>query len=209
MSRDHIETTPVIPRKSEERRVSMSTHRASIFSPEIELLKRRREVLIHMSSEAAEAEQLRKDIETLERELRYASRYHEQTTKAQQKVKLKGGVKLFTRPKVRAYFNREKLFKSRGDNEYAATSSLSLFTDLLFVGVLATTGQLAVIDSDPINLARFIVQFLPSWRIWCFVRDIVSIYEMNAASQRFIILWILFLLVGFTVKYAFLCCADN
>jgi hypothetical protein len=209
MLHDHVERIPVISRKSEEPRLSISNRHASIYSPEIELLKRRRENLIHNFTEAAEAEQLRKEIETLEREARIAARHHEETTKIPQKVKPKGGVKFFTRPKVRAYFNGEKLFKSRGDNEYAATSSLSLFTDLLFVGVLATTGQLAVIDSNPINLARFIVQFLPGWRIWCFIRDIVSIYEMNAASQRFIILWILFLLVGFTVKYDFLCCADN
>ena len=111
------------------------------------------------------------------------------------------GAKVFARPKVRAYFQGNRLFKSRGDNEYAATASISLFTDLLFVGVLAETGNLAVLGSNAINLLWFIVQFLSSWRIWCCIRDIVAMYEMNAASQRFLVLYILCLLIGFTCKY--------
>jgi hypothetical protein len=197
--KDDLEDKPVVPRaKLENERASISNRRASI-SPEIQVLKRRREELRRNHPEVAEFERLRKEIETLERETQHTQR-QEEAVQPPHKVKIRDGVKFFARPKIRAYFNGEKLFKSRGDNEYAATSSISLFTDLLFVGVLAETGSLAVVSSDSINLARFIVLFLPSWRIWCYIRDIVSMYEMNAASQRFIILWILWLLVGFTVK---------
>jgi hypothetical protein len=197
--KDDLEDKPVVPRaKLEDESASISNRRA-LISPEIQVLNRRREELRRNHPEVAESERLRKEIETLERETHHTQR-QEEAVQPPHKVKIRDGVKFFARPKIRAYFNGEKLFKSRGDNEYAATSSISLFTDLLFVGVLAETGSLAVVSSDSINLARFIVLFLPSWRIWCYIRDIVSMYEMNAASQRFIILWILWLLVGFTVK---------
>ena len=175
--------------------------RQSISNPRIDFLKRRREDLLRIHPEVAESEQLRKDIERLERDAHNTKRHpHDKDGEKVKKGKEGGGVKFLTRPKLRGYFHRTQLFKSRGDNEYAATTSISLFTDLLFVGVLAETGGLAVVDSNPINLLRFIVQFLPSWRIWCYVRDIVAMYEMNAVSQRFLILWILCLLIGFTVK---------
>jgi hypothetical protein len=183
--------------------LSTASHesRQSISNPQIDVLKRRREDLLRIHPEVAESEQLRRDIERLEREAHNAK--HHPHDKDGEKAKNKGGgVKFLTRPKLRGYFHRTQLYKSRGDNEYAATTSISLFTDLLFVGVLAETGGLAVVDSNPINLLRFIVQFLPSWRIWCYVRDIVAMYEMNAVSQRFLILWILCMLIGFTVKSA-------
>jgi hypothetical protein len=186
------------PGKLEAGRQLISKRRRSSVSPQLDILRRRREDLLHRSPEAAESERLRKEIDTLEREVHH-NKSHEELP-ALEKTKSKGGVKFFSRPKLRAYFDGERLFKSRGDNEYAATSSISLFTDLLFVGVLAETGKLVVSTSNSINVLVFLTQFLPSWRIWCYIRDFVSMYEMNAASQRFVILWILWLLVGFTVK---------
>jgi hypothetical protein len=187
-----------LPPRSDGTRQSISSKHTT---PQIDSLRRRREDLLRTHPEVAESEQLRKEIERLERETHKSELHTHDTERAKgEKVKEGGGVKFLTRPKLRAYFHRSQLFKSRGDNEYAATASISLFTDLLFVGVLAETGGLAVVDSDAINLLRFIVQFLPSWRIWCYVRDIVATYEMNAVSQRFLILWILCMLIGFTVK---------
>lgn len=176
-------------------------HRGSL-NPRIEILRRQREELQHRSPEAAEAERLRKEIETLMREDRHTEKHEKEELRAKKQKAKDGGVKFFVRPKIRAYFHGTQLFRSIGDNEYAATTSISLFTDLLFVGVLAETGTL--ISSDAFSLMRFIVQFLPSWRIWCYIRDIVAIYEMNAVSQRFLILWILALLIGFTTKSFFL-----
>jgi hypothetical protein len=188
----------VIAFSDPQRPSTSSKHRAS--TPQIEILKERRDQLRRNHPEVVEAERLRKEIETLERQAIRHEHAAEDGAKLK-KVKSTDGVKFFTRPKIRAYFQGARLFKSRGDNEYAATASISLFTDLLFVGVLAETGNLAVVNSETINLLRFIVQFLPSWRIWCYIRDIVAMYEMNAVSQRFLILWILCLLIGFTCKY--------
>jgi len=174
-----------------------SKHRGSV-NPRIEILRRRREELHRRSPEAAEAERIRKEIETIMREDRRVERQEKEEAKAKKAKAKDSGVKFFVRPKIRAYFHGPLLFRSQGDHEYAATASISLFTDLLFVGVLAETGTL--ISNDGLSLMRFIVQFLPSWRIWCYIRDIVAIYEMNAVSQRFLILWILALLIGFTTK---------
>jgi len=175
-----------------------SRHRHTVNS-QIEVLRRRREELQHQHPEVLEAERLRKEIETLEREARREA--HEEEHELKKNKRPHEGVKFFTRPKVRAYFRGTRLFRSRGDNEWAATASISLFTDLLFVGVLAETGSLAVSNSESLHIVDFVVQFLPSWRIWCYVRDIVAIYEMNAVSQRFIVLAILCLLIAFTVKF--------
>jgi len=186
----------------EGRRSFNSKHRPSL-NFKIEILRHQRETLLHESLEAAEAERLRKEIETLERDDRVVEKHEKeevQKKRRAQKSNKDEGVKFFVRPKIRAYFRGTQLFRSQGDHEYAATTSISLFTDLLFVGVLAETGALISPDGD--SLLRFIVQFLPSWRIWCYIRDIVAIYEMNAVSQRFLILWILALLIGFTTKYS-------
>jgi len=186
------------PRPSSDVRASFSSkHRRSV-NPRIDILRRRREALLHQSYEAAESERLRKEIETLEREDRHVEKLEKKQHKAKKEKAKDMGVKFFVRPKIRAYFRGPQLFQSQGDNEYAATTSISLFTDLLFVGVLAETG--ALISDNGESLIRFIVLFLPSWRIWCYIRDIVAIYEMNAVSQRFLILWILALLIGFTTK---------
>jgi hypothetical protein len=174
-----------------------SKHRGSV-NPRIDILRRQREALLHQSHEAAESERLRKQIETLEREDRHVEKHEKEQHKAKKEKAKDLGVKFFVRPKIRAYFHGSQLFQSQGDHEYAATTSISLFTDLLYVGVLAETGDL--IGDNGESLIRFIVLFLPSWRIWCYIRDIVAIYEMNAVSQRFLILWILALLIGFTIK---------
>ena len=190
----------------------ISHHRPSFFSPQIEELRRRREELRRKSPEVAESDRLLHEITRLERESRAGDRrpsknlekaISETSSSDLEKIHSKLRTKFFSRPKIRAYFHRERLYKSiTADNEDVATSCLSLFTDLLFVGVLAETGQLAVLgDGGSISLVRFIVQFLPSWRIWCYIRDIVAIYEMNAISQRSLILWVLSLLVGFVTKY--------
>ena len=185
----------------------MSTPKHALLAPDIESLeleelKQRRKELRRKHPEIAESDRLDVQIETIEREAQIAARRYDDLnrTSTLEKVVSNGAVKLFARPKIRAYFRGEQLFRSRGDNEYAATSSISLFTDLLFIGVLAETGSIAVINGSALNLGRFIIYFLPSWRIWCFIRDLVATYEMNAASQRFMILFILWLLVGFTVK---------
>src|SRR5579862_2074526 len=186
---------------SSDSRPSIFVRRRNTANPhrDIEVLRQRLAELRRSHPEVAESERLRKEITALERQ--HHKEEMEEEIRELQRITSKHDVKFITRPKMRAYFRGSRLFRSLGDNEWAATSSISLFTDLLFVGVLAVTGNMAVTSSEAIDLAQFVVQFLPSWRIWCFIRDIVAIYEMNAVSQRFLILWILCLLVGYTVKY--------
>jgi hypothetical protein len=179
---------------------SLKHRRSTLTNPEIELLKREREDLRRKHPQISESERLSEKIESLERQTRILLRHEHEEAKRLKDIKPVGGMKFISRPKIRAYFHGSELFRSCGDNEYAATTSISLFTDLLFVGVLAVTASVAVVSSEASNLLRFVVQFLPSWRIWCYIRDIVAMYEMNAASQRFLVLWVLCLLVGFTVK---------
>jgi hypothetical protein len=197
IEKGHARKASAAVRTSIDGRPSVSKRRASL-NPEIELLRRRRDELHRNYPEVVEAERLRKEIEALERESR--KEVKEEEHQAKKVLKAYHGVKFVARPKLRAYFEGTKLFRSRGDHEWAATTSISLFTDLLFVGVLAETGSLAVSNDDGIDIVNFVIQFLPCWRIWCYIRDIVALYEMNAVSQRFIILWILCLLVTFTVK---------
>jgi hypothetical protein len=191
-------------------RASISSRRFSVTNPEVEKLRQRRLELRHDPAVAEDAK-LRKQIEKIEKEIHTAQREEKKREEAKlhapggggrnqlHRIKSNDGVMFLARPKIRAYFHHDELFRSRGDHEYAATSSVSLFTDLLFVGVLAVSG--ALIDESGISLLEFMVAFLPAWRMWCYVRDIVSIYEMNAVSQRFLILWILSILIGFTLKY--------
>ena len=109
-------------------------------------------------------------------------------------------IKFIERPKVRAYYSGTRLFKSKSDDVDLSTESIGLFTDFLFVGITALAGDVAIDSADSFSYFQFAVAFLASWRLWNFVRDIVSLFEMGALSQRVLILWILICLVGFATN---------
>ena len=110
-------------------------------------------------------------------------------------------IRLLARPKVRAYYKGDRLFKSINDDEQLATNSIGLFVDFLFVAITSLAGNIAVDSEDfSIGIALYCVTFIPAWRLWHFIRDIISVFEMNALSQRVLILWILICLVGFATN---------
>ena len=110
-------------------------------------------------------------------------------------------IRLLVRPKVRAYYKGDRLFKSINDDEEFATNSIGLFVDFLFVAITSLAGNIAV-DSDDISvgIALYFVTFVPAWRLWHYIRDIISVFEMNALSQRLLVLLILICLVGFATN---------
>jgi len=68
-----------------------------------------------MSPEVAESEHLRKQIETLERELHSAERHeHEDKSNRLKRFKSKEGRKYITRPKIRAYFEATDYSGAKG-----------------------------------------------------------------------------------------------
>ncbi|KAG8872640.1 hypothetical protein FRB98_009501 [Tulasnella sp. 332] len=105
------------------------------------------------------------------------------------------GRQLYKTPVLRQYFYQGVLWRAENSEEVA---SFELFIDLLYVGIIAVIGDKATEDPTGTGLLRFCVTFIPSWRIWSDVSDLISRFETDDTYQRVNILFILVCLLGYT-----------
>ncbi|KAG9037938.1 hypothetical protein FRB95_003331 [Tulasnella sp. JGI-2019a] len=106
-------------------------------------------------------------------------------------------MKLYKAPVLRQYFYQGVLWRAEHSEEVA---SFELFIDLLYVGIIAVIGDKANEDPSGMGLLRFCVTFVPSWRIWSDVSDLISRFETDDTYQRVNILFILVCLLGYTAN---------
>lgn len=68
------------------------------------------------------------------------------------------------------------------------------------MGIIAINGDHALEDPTGLELLRFVVTFLMSWKIWADVQQIISWFETNDIVQRIQILFLIALLLGLTTN---------
>lgn len=84
--------------------------------------------------------------------------------------------------------------------EERSSSKFELFFDLLFVGVVHQMSDAAAESPNGLGLVKYILTFCPAFSIWSDVRDVMNQMGTDDVSQRFYILWIMALLVGYTIN---------
>jgi hypothetical protein len=80
------------------------------------------------------------------------------------------------------------------------SSKFELFFDLLFVGVVHQMSDAAAESPNGLGLVKYILTFCPAFSIWSDVRDVMNQMGTDDVSQRFYILWIMALLVGYSIN---------
>lgn len=70
----------------------------------------------------------------------------------------------------------------------------------LAVGIIAINGDHALEDPTGLELLRFVVTFLMTWKIWADVQQIISWFETNDILQRIQILFLIACLLGLTTN---------
>ncbi|KAK0639726.1 hypothetical protein B0T16DRAFT_450341 [Cercophora newfieldiana] len=106
-------------------------------------------------------------------------------------------MRLWRKPVVKQYFHRGLLWRAA---EHTEVMSFELFFDLLYVGIIAINGDHALEDPTGLELLRFVVTFLMSWKIWADVQQIISWFETNDILQRVQILFLIACLLGLTTN---------
>jgi low temperature requirement protein LtrA len=90
-------------------------------------------------------------------------------------------MKIWKRPVVRQYFHKGLLWRAAEKEEVA---SFELFVDLLYVGLIAINGDKAAEGADGSAFLLFCVTFIPSWKLWSEITQLVSWFETG--STRFL-----------------------
>ncbi|KAK4448935.1 hypothetical protein QBC34DRAFT_485330 [Podospora aff. communis PSN243] len=106
-------------------------------------------------------------------------------------------LRLFRRPIIKQYFHRGLLWRA---SEHTEVLNFELFFDLLYVGIIAINGDHALEDPTGLELLRFVVTFLMTWKIWSDIQQIISWFETNDIAQRIQILFLMALLLGVTTN---------
>ncbi|KAF3159794.1 hypothetical protein TWF788_003524 [Orbilia oligospora] len=106
-------------------------------------------------------------------------------------------IRVWKRPVIRQYFHKGLLWRAKENEEVA---SFELFVDLLYVGILAVLGDRASEEPSANAFLRFCIAMIPSWKLWNDIGLLVSWFEADDLVQRFIVLFILSCLFGFTTN---------
>ncbi|KAI9819803.1 MAG: hypothetical protein M1832_003878 [Thelocarpon impressellum] len=106
-------------------------------------------------------------------------------------------VVFFKKPVVRQYFHKGLLWRASNTEEVA---SFELFVDLLYVGLIAITGDTASEHPSGSSLLRFAVSFILSWKIWTDLTLIISWFETDDILQRICVLFVMTCLFGYTTN---------
>lgn len=106
-------------------------------------------------------------------------------------------LKFFKVPVVRQYFHKGLLWRASDQQEVA---NFELFTDLLYVGIIAINGDYASEDATGLSLLHFIITFTMSYKIWNEMTLIVGWFKTNDLAQRLSVLFMLSCLVGYTLN---------
>jgi low temperature requirement protein LtrA len=108
-------------------------------------------------------------------------------------------MKFYKKPVMRQYRHKGLLWRA---SETAEVSSYELFLDLLYVGILAVTGDAAVEAANAEGFAQFAVSFIMAWKIWSDLSTALSWIVMDDIVRRLSIMFIMIILLGLSTNMA-------
>ncbi|KAF2672246.1 hypothetical protein BT63DRAFT_369506 [Microthyrium microscopicum] len=103
----------------------------------------------------------------------------------------------FQTPVIRQYFHKGFLWRASDATEIA---SYELFVDLLYVGILAITGDSASENPTGESLLRFAITFTMAWKVWGDLSQAISWISMDDIIRRLSVMFFMVLLLGMTVN---------
>ncbi|KAF8536613.1 hypothetical protein BDD12DRAFT_982624 [Trichophaea hybrida] len=105
---------------------------------------------------------------------------------------------LVTRPRIRQYFSDDgDLHKQCDDGIPRQAGKFELFLDLLYIGLCANFAQDCIHHPNTEHLWKYILIFVPAWRIWTDLTNVMNMYYNDDIIQRFLIAWIMILMMLF------------
>ena len=108
-------------------------------------------------------------------------------------------IRFWVRPVVRQYFHKGLLWRSAA---LPAVARYELFVGLLYVGVVATVGDIVVEEATGHALLRFAITFTLGWKFWSDISAFIHLVEANDIFRRLSILFSLVCLLGLTTNMA-------
>ncbi|OCK80360.1 hypothetical protein K432DRAFT_45747 [Lepidopterella palustris CBS 459.81] len=108
-------------------------------------------------------------------------------------------MKFYSKPIVRQYFHKGLLWRAQEAQEAA---SYELFIDLLYVGIIAISGDNVAEEATGQALLRFAITFMLGWKFWSDISILISWFDSDDILRRFTVLFILTCLLGFTTNMA-------
>jgi len=97
------------------------------------------------------------------------------------------------------YFHKGFLWRASDATEVA---SYELFIDLMYVAILAITGDAASEEATGNSLLRFAITYIMAWKVWSDVSIVIAWISMDDLIRRLSVLLVLVLLLGLTVNMA-------
>ncbi|KAI9723455.1 MAG: hypothetical protein M1828_004185 [Chrysothrix sp. TS-e1954] len=104
---------------------------------------------------------------------------------------------LFVKPILRQYHHNGLLWRSQEPEE---TASYELFLDLVYVGIIAISGDSAAAAATGKSLLRFLVTIVMSYKIWFDLGNIIGWFDADDIGRRLFVMFILICLLGFTTN---------
>ncbi len=108
-------------------------------------------------------------------------------------------MRFFQKPVVRQYFHKGLLWRASALHQVA---SYELFVDLLYVGIIDISGELAAEHPDGISLLRFAITFIIGYKFWMDIGMVIGVLEGDDIFRRVSVLFVLVCLLGFTTNIA-------
>lgn len=106
-------------------------------------------------------------------------------------------MKPFRKPILRQYFHQKLLWRAQAQEEVA---SYELFLDLIYVGIIAISGDSAAEEANGAALLRFAISFIMGWKIWTDMTQMINWFDQDDIMRRVLVLFTLACLVGFTTN---------
>ena len=103
----------------------------------------------------------------------------------------------FRQPTLRQYYHKGLLWRS---NTFHEAGSYQMFVDLVYVGVIAFTGDIASAAADGHSLVRFVITFLMAWKFWTEISVYSTSFVEEDILRRLSIIFVLICLLGLTIN---------
>ncbi|KAL2351242.1 bacterial low temperature requirement A protein-domain-containing protein [Cryomyces antarcticus] len=106
-------------------------------------------------------------------------------------------MRFWEKPIVRQYFHKGLLWRATEEQEVA---SYELFVDLLYVGIIAVSGDSAAEEATGQALLRFAITFIMGWKIWSDISLSISWFDSDDIVRRLSMLFWLACLLAYTTN---------
>ena len=103
----------------------------------------------------------------------------------------------FREPTLRQYYHNGLLWRTNALHE---ASSYEMFVDLVYVGVVGFTGDIASADANGHSLLRFVITFLMAWKFWTEISVYSTSFVEEDILRRLSIIFVLICLLGLTIN---------